>query len=214
VQHDYETLMWEETADLAEFVSGLDEAQWDSPSLCEGWRVRDVIGHMCVGHTKSMGFILSGLARSRFDLDAASKKASIEFADEHTGPELAGILGGVAENRTLKGISRLIPKKAGLTDHLVHHQDIRRPLGLPRTIPEERLRAALDALPQNLGGAMPARKRIKGLRLVATDVDWSHGEGPELRGPAEALILASLGRSAALAELEGAGSAALQAAVG
>jgi hypothetical protein len=61
---------------------------------------------------------------------------------------------------------------------------------------------------------MPARKRIKGLRLVATDVDWSHGEGPELRGPAEALILASLGRSAALAELEGAGSAALQAAVG
>lgn len=211
--HDYTELLWAETADLAEFVRGLDDTQWDEPSLCEGWRVRDVIGHMCVGHTKSLGYVLWGLAKEKGDLDEASRKASIEFADAHTPAELAEIISGVAEHRTLHGISRFIPKTAGLTDHLTHHQDLRRPLGLPREIPEERLLAALDALPAKLGGAMPTRKRIEGLRLVATDVDWTHGEGPEVTGPAEAIILAALGRDVALADLSGDGVDRLRAAV-
>lgn len=49
------------------------------------------------------------------------------------------------------------------------------------------------------------KKRIAGLTLVATDVDWSYGEGPEVRGPAEALLKVTCGRPVALADLEGPG---------
>jgi uncharacterized protein (TIGR03083 family) len=203
--HDYDALLWDETADLAAFVSDLPDADWDRASLCDGWRVRDVIGHMCVGHTKPMGFILTGLAKAKFDLDAASRRASIEFADEHTPAELAAIFTGVAEDHTKRGIARVIPTKAAFTDHLTHHQDLRRPLGRSRAIPEARLVAALDTLPANLGGAMPARKRIQGLHLHATDVGWTHGDGPAVRGPAEAIILATLGRDVALDDLDGDG---------
>ena len=203
--HDYAQLMWDETADLADYVTGLPEADWDRDSLCAGWRVRDVIGHMCVGHTEPLGSILVQVAKHRFDIDAGSAVASVEFADAHTPSELAEIFSGISAAHTRKGISRLIPAKAGFTDHLVHHQDIRRPLGQPRVIPEARLVAALDALTQSLGGSMPARKRLKGLRVAATDVDWTHGDGPEVRGPAEAIVLAALGRDVALADLEGDG---------
>ena len=203
--HDYEALLWEETADLAAFVADLPEAQWDHESLCQGWRVRDVIGHMCVGHTERLGSILLAVAKKRGDIDAASAEASVEFASERTPAELSLIFSDVVENRTKKGIARVIPNKAGFTDHLVHHQDIRRPLGLPREIPEARLVAALDAVV----GLSPAKKRLREVKVVASDVGWTHGDGPELRGPAEAVILASMGRGVALHDLEGEGAEVL-----
>jgi hypothetical protein len=48
-----------------------------------------------------------------------------------------------------------------------------------------------------------------GLRLVATDTDWSVGEGPELRGPVLSLLLLLTGRQVVLPELEGPGAAVL-----
>ena len=35
-----------ERADLADFLATLTREQWESPSLCEGWRVRDVVAHV------------------------------------------------------------------------------------------------------------------------------------------------------------------------
>ena len=49
------------------------------------------------------------------------------------------------------------------------------------------------------------RGRTRGLRLVATDIDWSHGGGPEVRGPGEALLMAMAGRGDALKDLSGPG---------
>jgi uncharacterized protein (TIGR03083 family) len=90
-----------------------------------------------------------------------------------------------------------------LTDNMIHQQDIRRPLGLPCTIDDRRLRFAVDfALPSpTIRGA----RRTKRLRLVATDLDWSHGGGPEVRGRGEALLMAMAGRGDALKDLEGPG---------
>jgi uncharacterized protein (TIGR03083 family) len=204
--HDYAQLMWDETADLAEFVSGLPDAQWDHQSLCEGWRVRDVIGHMCVGHTLPMPKMLREVLRYKGDIDAGSAVLSVDYGSNHTPAELAATITSIAGQRTRKGISRVIPAKTGFTDHLVHHQDVRRPLGQLREIPEERLVAALDSLFTNLGGSMPTRKRLKGLKVTATDVGWTRGDGPELRGPAEAIVLASLGRDVVLSDLDGEGA--------
>src|SRR5262249_33102447 len=97
-------------------------------------------------------------------------------------------------------------------DVFVHTQDVRRPLGRPSTIPEDRLRAVADDLRAN--APMGARKRIAGLRLEATDIDWSTGTGPEVTGPAEALIMAMAGRTAALDDLTGPGVATLRSRLG
>lgn len=64
--------------------------------------------------------------------------------------------------------------------------------------------AVLDALPR-IGGFMQSKQRVRGLRLVATDVDHTVGDGPEVRGPTEAIILAASGRPVALDELSGQG---------
>jgi mycothiol maleylpyruvate isomerase-like protein len=51
---DYDRLRYEELASISEFCHGLDAARWDTSSRCEGWRVRDVIGHMSLGYTTGL----------------------------------------------------------------------------------------------------------------------------------------------------------------
>ena len=109
----------------------------------------------------------------------------------------------------MKSISRMTAKKEGFVDHLIHHQDIRRPLDRPRSIPADRLTAALDAMP-TIGGFVKSKQRMAGLRWNATDVDWAYGSGPEVTGPAEALILLSSGRPAPIGEVSGEGVTTLK----
>ena len=97
--------------------------------------------------------------------------------------------------------------RVALTDNMIHQQDIRRPLGLPRTIDSERLRAALDFV--RYAPTIRGAWRVRGVKLVATDVDWSHGKGPEVRGPGEALLMVMAGRTDALGDLGGSGVAIL-----
>ena len=90
-----------------------------------------------------------------------------------------------------------------LVDGTIHHQDIRRALGHPRTVPVERLNRILPLVPGN--PRLRAGRRIKGLHLVATDIDWQHGDGPEVSGTAEALLMAMAGRLQVVDELAGPG---------
>lgn len=94
-----------------------------------------------------------------------------------------------------------------LVDGTIHHQDIRRPLGRPRDVPRERLGRILPLVPTN--PRLGAWRRIRGLRLSATDLDWAHGKGLEVTGTGEALLLAMAGRSSVLTELDGPGLAVL-----
>lgn len=90
-----------------------------------------------------------------------------------------------------------------LADGLIHHQDIRRPLGMHRNIPAERLLPALRCALI----APPIRGfwRVRGLRLVATNLDWAAGAGTQVQGPAEALLMAIAGRRGVVGELSGPG---------
>jgi len=206
---DYDRLRLDELASISEFVSTLSDEQWNHATLCEGWRVRDVISHMALGYTTPMLPMIGMLAKHRFNVPKASAEGSVEYGSEHTPAELAAIFESIHRDHVRKGITKVIPTKEGLLDHVVHHQDMRRPLGMPRQIPEERLVGALEVAP-GLGGFVGSKKRAAGLRLVATDVDWSHGDGPEVRGAGEAILLAVTGRSAVLNELTGEGVATLR----
>jgi hypothetical protein len=59
-----------------------------------------------------------------------------------------------------------------------------------------------------------AKRYISGVRLVATDMEWSRGNGPEVNGSAEALVMVMAGRRRALDELSGKGLVRLRAGLG
>ena len=106
-----------------------------------------------------------------------------------------------------RGLTAAFGGMIALVDGTVHHQDIRRALGYPRTVPVDRLERILPLVPGN--PRLGAGRRIRGLRLTATDVAWSHGSGPEVNGTGEALLMAMTGRQEAVTELSGPGQATL-----
>lgn len=201
---DYDRFRLDEMACISDFLDTIDDADFDRPSLCEGWRIRDVVSHMCVGYTTPAGAMVRELARYRFDVPRASLDASIAYGSAHSADELRRTYRRIHTDDVKKGIAHVIPAREGLVDHVIHHSDISRPLGVAHEVPPDRLVAALGAA-VGIGGFLKSKQRAKGLRWVATDVEWSWGEGPEVRGPGEALLCALGGRPAALADLDGDG---------
>ena len=190
-----------EREDLRDLLAGLGPEQWSAPSLCAGWSVKDVVAHMLSYEELGARQLAERFVRGRLSVDRVNDiglreystrtpAQLIELLDDHLDPAglTAGMGGAIA-----------------LTDGMIHQQDIRRPLALPRTIPAERLvpalRTALFA-PTLLGVV-----RVRDVRLVATDIDWTFGRGPEVRGTGEALLMTVAGRRAAVADLSGPGQA-------
>ena len=196
----------EENADLAAYLRTLDDADWDRPSLCTGWRVRDVVGHLLDGNELNLATLPIRLARYGFSSNRSGRAYSIARAEGRTPKQLVHDF----EHRDpWAGTCRVFPPRLVLLDRLVHHQDIRRALGHDRQVPTDRLLAALDGAP-TLGNVFGAKKRSKGLRFRATDLDWSWGSttDPTVEGTGEALLLTLLGRQQPLDELTGDGQPA------
>jgi len=85
---DYAKLMWEEVDDIGLLLHELAEEEWDADSLCEGWKVRDVIGHMCYGHTTGVGPILASVVRYKGNMAKGSFELSKRYGVEHSPAEL------------------------------------------------------------------------------------------------------------------------------
>ena len=153
---DHDRLRWEELASISEFAHTLSDEQWDHESLCDGWRVRDVVSHMTLGYTTPMFSMIGMLAKYGFNVPKGSAKGSVAYGSAHTPAEILAVFDTIPNEHVHKGISRVIKPKESLLDHIVHQQDMRRPLGMPRQVPEERLVAALDVAP-DIGGFVGAK---------------------------------------------------------
>lgn len=198
---DHRQLHDEENQAFLAYLRTLEPEEWEQPSLCDGWRVRDVVGHILYGNELRLWTLPFRLARFGFSSDRSGKHYSIQRAEGRT-PE--SLVADFEHRDPWAGTCRIFPPRLTLLDRLVHHQDIRRALGHPRDIPDERLHAVLDETP-TLGSVFGAKKRTKGLRFEATDIDWTWGQGPLVSGPAEALVMSMLGREHAVADLSGDG---------
>ena len=192
--------------ELADQLASLPDDSWDRPSLCNGWRVRDVVAHMTLPERFSRG--LNPLARAGFSLRRMIRDDAVARGSAPVADVLAAFRAGIERQTTPPGRR---PQHV-LDDTYVHARDVRRPLDLVAppgspTLDSDVLVGILAALAadRSLGVA----RRVTGLRLVATDVDWARGTGSEVVGPAEALALVMTGRPAGLAELSGPGLATL-----
>jgi uncharacterized protein (TIGR03083 family) len=191
------TMARAERADLADFLATLTPPDWEAPSLCSKCSVKDVVAHVisyeelgAVGLLKrfAKGWIVRANQVGVDEFAALSPQQLLEFLRNHLEP---------------RGLTAGFGGMIALVDGTIHHQDIRRCLGRPRSVPADRLERVLGLLPGN--PRLGAGRRIRGLRLRATDIDWAHGGGPEVTGPGEALLMAMSGRPAALADLSGPG---------
>lgn len=191
-------LLLEERSDLHAFLLELDPPDWETTSLCRDWTVRDVAAHL----SSAIGVTRRGLLKRSLRYGTGTDRANARSATAWRVKGEAGIIAPLADPSRI-GLGFFYPGWA-LCEAVVHHQDMRRPLNRPRTIPEERLRVALDVLiglPM-LTGATRASRRVT---IRATDIEWTHGSGPEVTGLAESILMALAGRNGALAELWGDG---------
>lgn len=194
----------QERSELADFLEQLTPEQWEVRSLCSRWRVRDVAAHVISYEEHGKVDLLRRLGRARLRFGELNDVGLAEYADLDTRQLIAFL----RSHLDPQGPTARFGGRVGLVDALVHQQDIRRPLGMPRTIPQERLLHALAfaVTAPPLRGFWNAR----GVRLVATDLDWSRGRGPEARGTAEAALMVLAGRAGVAQELAGPGADVLR----
>jgi uncharacterized protein (TIGR03083 family) len=187
---------------LADLLEGLDDDQWRSPSLCAGWTVHDLAAHLTLSTRTTLGMVIREAIRARGSFDRMELVISRERAARFDRHEL------VAQLRETAGSASRAPGAGPLdplVDALVHGQDLARALGMVRPMPLEPAVAGLEHV--RASAFYGARRRFRGARLVATDCDWSAGEGPEeIRGPVAELLLVATGRTAGLAAISGTGA--------
>ena len=197
-------IIHEERRALAADLEGLTDAQWATPSLCAEWTVRDVVGHMTATAKMTPAKFFAHLAGAGFRFNAMAARDAAAEAGSSGADALARFKSRLDATTHPPG-----PIEAMVGEAMLHPEDIRRPLGIAHAYSPEGLMCAADFYKgSNL--LLGTKKRIDGLSLRATDVQWSHGGGPEVCGPMLDLLLAMTGRRAGLAGLSGPGLATLQ----
>jgi uncharacterized protein (TIGR03083 family) len=201
---DLMPMIHDERRSLSDFLGTLTPDQWSAPTYCTQWNVQQLVGHLVAAANITAPHFFGGLVKSGFSFD--------KFVDGDLRPFAAGAPtdvkqrfdGILTSTRTPPG-----PKYVALGEVMVHGEDIRRALGAKGEHAADHL-TTLAELYKKTGAPLRAKKRLAGLKLRATDVDWSTGEGPEVAGPAMSLILAMVGRSKALDDCTGDGVDALR----
>ncbi len=204
---DHWTLIAEERRALADLIETLTDEQLASPSLCAGWSVKDVAAHVMIGPTGTMGEFLSAWVRGLGSF-ARANRIMTQRRRSLSRSEVVALLRGHADSRFTPPT---LDWHAPLSDVLVHREDIVVSLGLPGDRPAQPWHDALDFLTSAKARRGFVSRPLPALTLAATDLDWSHGSGPVVSGPAAALGLAVCGRTEGLDRLDGPGAEPLAA---
>jgi len=190
-------------AELAEVLAGLPAPRWDEPTLCAGWRVREVVAHITMPFRYGRGRFGLELAKSRGRFNEMADRVARRDAAAMSPAELAGAV------RSNVGHPWKPPGggyTGALAHDLIHGLDITVPLGIARPVPEERLRLILP------GSLTDRSVRFFGVdlgevELRACDMDWTLGSGTPLEGAGADLLLVLSGRTLPAGRLTGEPSA-------
>jgi uncharacterized protein (TIGR03083 family) len=189
-----------ERASLADLLDDLSPAEWAAPSLCDGWRVGDVAAHLTLAHMSPLEAAF-GAVRARGSFDRMIRDTALRAAGLPRAEYPRRLRAMVGSRRTAPFVTPMEP----LIDVLVHGQDVALALGRDRPVPVAPAAAAAQRV-WDMGFPFRARRRLAGLRLAATDTEWTVGSGAPVRGPMAALLLLVTGRDAALDQLDGEGA--------
>ncbi|MEB3020919.1 maleylpyruvate isomerase family mycothiol-dependent enzyme [[Mycobacterium] crassicus] len=208
MKFDVSALAEAERADFAALLKSLTLQQWQAPSLCAGWTVRDVVAHMLSYEELGPVGVMRRFVRGRLRFSGANAIGLAECAAQ----DPQQLLDLCDRSICPRGLTAAFGSRIALLDTMIHQQDIRRPLRMPRDIPDVRLVPALNFA--RFAPPLHVRSRIRGLRLIATDLAWTVGRGREVYGRGEALLMALAGRHGVTDELDGPGLALLHDRIG
>lgn len=186
-----------ERREQADLLAGLTPQQWDAPSLCAGWRVREVIAHTTMQYRMSTPRFLLQLAKARGSFGRMADRQARADAAALSTQELVTSLRINAEHPwTPPGGGPV----GALSHDVIHGLDVTVALGMDRTVPE---RVALV-----LGSMQPRNVAyfgtdLSGVSLHATDLDWSFGDGEPVHGTGADLLLVVCGRKLPADRLKG-----------
>jgi uncharacterized protein (TIGR03083 family) len=176
--------------------------QWAAPSLCAGWRVREVVAHMTMPFRMTLPRFVAGMVRARGNFNRmADRAARADTARLSDAQLLASLRDNVAHPWKPPGGGAV----GALSHDVIHGMDISVALGLARRPPADRIGLVL--------AGMRAKHLqffgvdLSGVRLEATDLDFHLGEGAPLRGTAADLLLVTCGRRVPAEFLDGAPAA-------
>ncbi|MFW0792311.1 maleylpyruvate isomerase family mycothiol-dependent enzyme [Gordonia sp. CPCC 205515] len=191
----------DERRTLAATLATLTPEQWQTPSLCAGWTVRDVAAHVTLPLVVPKWRFGLAMLRARGSFDRANLAMTSHVVSTYGDRLPETITERAARQFTPPGFGAPTP----LTDIIVHGQDIRRPLAIDYRPADGRQCIVLDFLtsPKAHGHFRAVDADV---RWVATDLDWQHGDGPEVRGPGLSLMLLLTGRLVALGDTSGPGT--------
>jgi uncharacterized protein (TIGR03083 family) len=185
--------------DLAALLAALPEERWDTPSLCAGWRVREVVAHMTMPVRYSPAEFMAELQACGGDFTRLSNL----IAERDAALPVSTLVANLRDER----LHRWTPPGGGIAGALnhvvIHSLDITVPLGVTRCASDEGMRLVLDDLTRG-GVHVHFGFDLDGLELRATDLDWSYGEGRLISGRAEDLALLICGRVLPAGRIEGA----------
>jgi uncharacterized protein (TIGR03083 family) len=175
-------------SDLADLLAALEAKDWDAPSLCPGWRIREVVAHLTMPARWSRPAVLAGLARSGFRWHAFADRAARRDARLPTSDLVTALRSDrLAAWRPPGG-----GVQGALVHAVIHSLDVTVPLGAERP-PPERLRLVLDAL-TGTASLKHFGVDIADVELRASDVNWTHGSGRVVNADAQTLVLVLSGR--------------------
>ncbi|MFD3452455.1 maleylpyruvate isomerase family mycothiol-dependent enzyme [Streptomyces sp. NPDC058691] len=183
---------------LAGLLDGAGKERWDTPSLCAGWRVREVVAHMTMAARYTEEAFMSELRACDYDFTRLSDAVAARDGALPEDSLVAGLRSEVLHHWTPPGGG----VRGALNHVVIHGLDITVPLGAERGAPEAAVTTVLNDLTYG-GGHAHFGVAIDGRALRATDLDWSYGSGPGLSGEAGDLASALCGRRLPAGRLQG-----------
>ncbi len=187
---DIRDMIAAQRGELAQVLAALPAASWDSPTLCDGWRVREVVAHITMPFRYSGRRFMLELAKSRGNVNAMADRCAQRDAAAMPPDELVQAVRSNAGNPWKPpGGGHL----GALTHDVMHSLDITEALGLGLRVPADRLAVVLPNL------ATPKSLKffgvdLRGMQLRATDTGWTFGSGRTVTGTAQDLALLLCGR--------------------
>ena len=177
--------------------------KWARPSLCDSWSNHDVLAHLVVGYSAAATAVVAGMRCHSWSFDRANAAMARSLAASRTPLQLLDDFDRLTQRP--QGLGRYFPPQLLLGDHITHELDILFALGREPAIPADALVAVLNTQVHVPNPFVPAYRNSRGLQLVATDADWTHGQGRLVRGPAAELVSVLGNREAMLGRLDGDG---------
>lgn len=183
---------------LARILDSISDQQWETPSLCEGWAVREVVAHVTMAARYTEDEFMAKLREYSFDFTLLSNAIAKQDAALPSATLVADLRSDVMHHWTSPEGGYL----GALIHVVIHGLDVTVPLGIASRVPEGAIRTVLDELTSG-GTHGHFGIDLSGRALRATDIDWTYGSGAVLRGSAEDLALVVCGRSLPAGRLDG-----------